>query len=131
MMYRIGDKLAQRRHIKVITNGESVGQVASQTIESLAVISEVAQTLVLRPLAMMDKSEIMILARKLGTYDISILPYDDCCTIFEPKNPSTKPKLEKCEYYESKFDYETLINQCLENIETIKITNEKEDEGIF
>ena len=131
MMYRIGDELAKRRHIKLITNGESVGQVASQTIESLDVIAKVADTLVIRPLAMMDKSEIMTLSRNIGTYEVSILPYDDCCTIFEPKNPTTKPKLDKCLYYESKFDYESLINDCLDKIETIKITNEIEDEDIF
>ena len=131
MMYRIGDRLAKKRHITLITNGESVGQVASQTIESLSVISSVASSLVIRPLAMMDKSEIMVLARKIGTYDTSILPYDDCCTIFEPKNPVTKPKLDKCEYYESKFDYETLIEDCLNKIETIKITNKEKDDDIF
>jgi len=122
MMYRIADELAQQRHIKAIVNGESIGQVASQTLDSMEVISEVSKTLIFRPLCMADKLEIIDLAKKIGTYETSILPYEDCCTIFSPKNPSTKPKKEKCEYYESKFDYESLIKECIENREVIKVS---------
>ena len=133
MMYRIASRLCDKRKIGVITNGESVGQVASQTIESMNVISKVSDHLILRPLCSMDKIEIIDLARKIGTYETSILPYEDCCTIFDPKNPVTKPKLDKTEYFESKFDYETLINECIENIETVKIVfnDTKEEEDIF
>lgn len=133
MMYRIADELCKRRKIKVITNGESIGQVASQTPESISVIGKVADTLILRPLCMMDKVEIIDIAKKIDTYETSILPYEDCCTIFDPKNPVTKPKLDKCEYYESKFDYSELLNKCIENDEIVKVTykKEKEDESIF
>ena len=87
MMYRIADELCKTRKIKVITNGESIGQVASQTPESISVIAKVSDTLILRPLCMMDKLEIIDVAKRIGTYETSILPYEDCCTIFDPKNP--------------------------------------------
>lgn len=128
MMYRIADEISKRRKIKVITNGESIGQVASQTPESISVIGEVADTLILRPLCMMDKLEIIDIAKRIDTYETSILPYEDCCTIFAPKNPVTKPKLDKCEYYESKFDYMDLLNKCIENAKIIKVSYKKEDE---
>lgn len=133
MMYRIASRLCDKRNIGVITNGESVGQVASQTIESMNVISKVSDHLILRPLCTMDKLEIIDLAKKIGTYETSILPYEDCCTIFDPKNPVTKPKLDKVEHFENKFDYESLIDKCLENIETIKIqySENKENDDIF
>ena len=92
MMYRIADEICKQRKIKVISNGESIGQVASQTPESITVIGKVADTLILRPLCMMDKLEIIDIAKKIDTYETSILPYEDCCTIFDPKNPVTKPK---------------------------------------
>ena len=134
MMYRIADRLCQKRKIKVITNGESIGQVASQTPESISVISKVSDTLILRPLCMMDKLEIIDVAKKIDTYETSILPYEDCCTIFDPKNPVTKPKLDKCLYYESLFDYETLLNNCIENDRIIKVSYRdggSNDESIF
>ena len=134
MMYRIADKIAQDRKIKVITNGESIGQVASQTPESISVIGEVSDTLILRPLCMMDKLEIIDLAKMIDTYETSILPYEDCCTIFDPKNPVTKPKLERCLYYESLFDYEDLVNKCIENEEIIKVSYRDigvNDESLF
>ena len=131
MMYRIADRLCKKRKLKLISNGESIGQVASQTPESIAVIGKVSETLIVRPLCMMDKLEIIDIAKKIGTYETSILPYEDCCTIFDPKNPVTKPKEKECLFYESKFDYETLINECLENEEIIKVSyrdeNTKED----
>ena len=134
MMYRIADEICKKRKIKVISNGESIGQVASQTPESISVIGKVSDTLILRPLCMMDKLEIIDIAKRIDTYETSILPYEDCCTIFDPKNPVTKPKEEKCLYYESLFDYQNYIDDCVNNEELVKVTyrdGEKEDESIF
>lgn len=134
MMYRIADRLCQARKIKMITNGESIGQVASQTPESVSVIAKVSDTLILRPLCMMDKLEIIDMAKKIDTYETSILPYEDCCTIFDPKNPVTKPKEDKCIYYESLFDFETLVEECVKNDKVVKVSYRdggQEDESIF
>ena len=134
MMYRIADEICKQRKIKVISNGESIGQVASQTPESITVIGKVADTLILRPLCMMDKLEIIDIAKKIDTYETSILPYEDCCTIFDPKNPVTKPKEDKCLYYETLFDYETLLEECVKNDRIVKVSYRKrgkEDESIF
>ena len=117
MMYRLADRLAKRRNCVVISNGESIGQVASQTLQSIKTINEVTNTPVIRPCATMDKLEIIALSKKIDTYEISIRPYEDCCTIFTPKAPKTAPKLEQVEEFEKLFDYETLINEALENIE--------------
>ena len=122
MMYRIADRLCKQRHIGVITNGESIGQVASQTPESISVIGKVADTLILRPLCMMDKLEIIDIAKRIDTYETSILPYEDCCTIFDPKNPVTKPKEDKCLHYESLFDFETLVEECINNDKIVKVS---------
>ena len=134
MMYRIADEICKQRKIKVITNGESIGQVASQTPESITVIGEVADTLILRPLCMMDKLEIIDIAKKIDTYETSILPYEDCCTIFDPKNPVTKPKEDRCIYYETLFDYDTLVQDCIKNEEIVRVSYRDkgvEDEHIF
>ena len=133
MMYRIADEICKKRKIKVLSNGESIGQVASQTPESISVIAKVSDTLILRPLCMMDKVEIIDIAKRIDTYETSILPYEDCCTIFDPKNPVTKPKLDKCEYFESKFDWRTLVDKCIESDKIVKVSyrEEKEDESIF
>ena len=134
MMYRIADEIARKRKIKVISNGESIGQVASQTPEPISAIAKVCDTLILRPLCMMDKVEIIDIAKRIDTYETSILPYEDCCTIFDPKNPVTKPKLDKCEYYESKFDWQSLVNKCIEEDEIIKVSYREKgdkDESIF
>lgn len=117
MMYRLAARLAKRRNCPVISTGESVGQVASQTLQSMATINEVTSTPVIRPCATMDKLEIIKLSKKIDTYDISIRPYEDCCTIFTPKAPKTAPKLEEAKEFEEKFDYESLINEALGNIE--------------
>ena len=117
MMYRLADRLAQRRNCLVISNGESIGQVASQTLQSIKTINEVTNIPVIRPCAVMDKLEIIALSKKIDTYDISIRPYEDCCTIFTPKAPKTAPKLDAVEELENKFDYESLINKALGNIE--------------
>ena len=122
MMYRIADAIAKERGIMVITNGESIGQVASQTPESISVIAKVCDTLILRPLCMQDKLEIIAIAKNIDTYETSILPYEDCCTIFDPKNPVTKPKENKCLYYESLFDYQELVDQCIREKEIVKVS---------
>lgn len=129
MMYRIADRFAKERDIKVITTGESLGQVASQTAESLTVIAAVAETLVLRPLCMLDKQEIISLAKQIGTYETSILPYEDCCTLFAPKNPVTRPKAERAAFYESRFDYESLLNECLQGIKTFRFKADAEEDA--
>ena len=117
MMYRLAERLAKRRNCIVISNGESIGQVASQTLQSIKTINEVTNMPVIRPCATMDKLEIISLSKKIDTYEISIRPYEDCCTIFTPKAPKTAPKLEQVEEFEKLFDYESLINEALGNIE--------------
>ncbi|MDD2377368.1 MAG: tRNA 4-thiouridine(8) synthase ThiI [Bacilli bacterium] len=120
MMYRICEGYAKLRKCDIIINGESIGQVASQTITSMSVINNVTNMPVIRPVACMDKLEIIDVANKIQTYETSILPYEDCCTIFLPKHPVINPDLEKCIEYESRFNYESLIDECIANIETIK-----------
>lgn len=121
MMYRICEKLAYKNNAKVLINGESVGQVASQTLTSMAAINEVVKMPVLRPVACFDKIEIINLAKKIGTYDISIRPFEDCCTIFVPKHPVINPSAELARNYENVFDYEKLINEAVKNEEIVKI----------
>ncbi len=123
MMYRIAKKFAVKKNFKVIFNGESIGQVASQTLSSMNVINNVCDIPVIRPLACMDKLEIIAIAKQIGTYETSILPFEDCCTVFVPKHPVINPTIEKCIENEKKFDYETLINQAIENIEVISNLN--------
>lgn len=117
MMYRIADRLAKRLHLPALATGESVGQVASQTLDSLNVINEVTNMPVLRPLCTYDKVDIIKISEKIGTYDISIRPFEDCCTIFAPVKPKTSPHLDECEHIESKFDFEPLINEALNNLD--------------
>jgi len=119
MMYRIAEKLCEKKKLKVIINGESIGQVASQTLTSMIVINNVTNLPVIRPVACMDKLEIIDISKKINTYETSILPYEDCCTIFLPKHPVINPELSKCIEYEKNFDYETLIDECISNIEVI------------
>lgn len=125
MMYRIAEAVVKKKHLKVILNGESVGQVASQTLSSMIVINNVTNLPIIRPVACLDKLEIIDIANKIGTYETSILPYEDCCTIFLPKHPIINPVLEKCLEYESRFDYQTLVDECVNNIETITNLEEK------
>ena len=124
MMYRIAEKVLHQRKCYVLVNGESVGQVASQTLTSMQVINNVTNIPVIRPVACLDKLEIIDIAKKINTYETSILPYEDCCTIFLPKHPVINPSLDKCIEYETKFDYQTLINEAINNMETINITKE-------
>ena len=119
MMYRIAEKYAKKINAHAIFNGESIGQVASQTLESMACVNNVVNMPVIRPVACFDKLEIIALAEKIGTYETSILPYEDCCTIFVPKHPVIKPKLENCISYEKNLDYEKLIDEAIANIEVI------------
>ena len=121
MMFRLADRLAKRRRCLAISSGESVGQVASQTLDSMNVINAVSNMPVLRPVVCYDKTEIIDLAKKIDTFDISIRPFEDCCTIFAPKNPKTKPSLEKVLEYEAKWDYESMIDEALKNVEVIYI----------
>ena len=126
MMYRITEEVAKRNKCMVITNGESIGQVASQTLTSMSVINEVTNMPVIRPVACLDKLEIIDIAKKIDTYDISILPFEDCCTVFVPKHPVINPKLNLCYEYENRFDYKTMIEEAVNNINTIIITDEEE-----
>ena len=123
MMYRIASNLCQKKNFKVIINGESIGQVASQTLTSMYTINSVTNMPIIRPVACMDKLEIIDIANKIGTYETSILPYEDCCTIFLPKHPVINPTIDKCIEYEKRFDYELLIDECINNIETITNLN--------
>ena len=123
MMYRLSEMLANKLHIKAIANGESIGQVASQTIESMYVINSVTNFPIIRPLATYDKLDIINISKKIDCYDISIRPYEDCCTIFTNKNPKTKPKMKECEIIENKFDFTPLLNEAIENVELKVITN--------
>jgi thiamine biosynthesis protein ThiI len=129
MMFRLADRLAKRRHCPIIVTGESLGQVASQTIYSMNVINEVSNMPVIRPCVTLDKTEIIDYSKRIGTYEISIRPYEDCCTIFAPKNPKTMPKLEECLAYEKKFDYEALIEEALSNFEVMLINSESLNES--
>lgn len=132
MMYRLAEKLSERQNCKAIVNGESIGQVASQTLDSMGVINEVVKMPVIRPCVTLDKLEIIDLANKIETYETSILPYEDCCTIFTPKNPVTKPTLKKCEKLESRFDFEPLLEEALNQIEVVDVYPAKEiEEDLF
>ena len=120
IMLRIAEKIAEIRNAKAIVTGDNLGQVASQTIESIYAINEVTTMPMLRPLISFDKLDIMEIAHQIDTYDISILPYEDCCTVFVPKDPKTKPKVEECKKNEALIpDLADLIQKAIENAETI------------
>ena len=128
MMFRLAEMVAKQNNCLALGTGESVGQVASQTLSSMAVINDVIRIPVLRPLVCFDKVEIIDLARRIGTYETSILPYEDCCTIFDPKNPVTNPTIHKSEYYESKFDWQTMLEKCVAAEETVTVRPETKDD---
>lgn len=128
MMYRITEKLAKKKKVKVIVNGESIGQVASQTLTSMSVINEVIKMPVIRPVACFDKLEIIDIAKKIDTYETSILPFEDCCTIFVPEHPVINPESEKALIYENLIPYEELINKAIRNEEVVKITDQEKKE---
>ena len=121
MMFRIAERMARRRKCLAISTGESVGQVASQTLNSMSVINAVTAMPVLRPVVCYDKEDIINLARKIDTFDISIRPFEDCCTIFAPKNPKTRPDFEKVLEFESKWDWESEIKEAVKNAEVLYI----------
>ena len=121
MMYRIMDRLCKKYKGYVIVNGESIGQVASQTLTSMNVINSVTNVPVIRPVACLDKLEIIDIAKRIDTFNISILPYEDCCTVFVPKHPVINPRMDTAIYEEEKFDYEYLIDEAVETLNTIKV----------
>ena len=131
MMYRISEQLANKNEQLVLINGESIGQVASQTLNSMRVINEVVKIPVIRPVACLDKLEIIEIAKKINTYETSILPYEDCCTIFVPRHPVINPKHEKCLKEEQKINYEQLIKESIENTMIINIKDEEQFSNIL
>ncbi|MEK4714216.1 tRNA uracil 4-sulfurtransferase ThiI [Sporosarcina sp. FSL K6-5500] len=128
LMLQIADKVREEEGALAIVTGESLGQVASQTLESLTAINAVTSSPILRPLIATDKLDIIDIAQKIGTYDISIRPYEDCCTIFSPSNPKTKPKLEKVAYYESFTDFEPMIEEAIEKRLIVELPLQQKDD---
>lgn len=118
-MMRIAQEMAKKYEAMALITGESLGQVASQTMQAIVCTDAVCEMPVFRPLIGMDKTEIMAIARKIGTYETSILPYEDCCTVFTPRHPCTKPKLEQMPKAERKLDIEALVQECVENTEMV------------
>ena len=121
-MMRIAEKIAEYNNCKAIITGESLGQVASQTMEAMGVTQAAVNLPVLRPVVCLDKRDIVKIAAEIGTFETSILPYEDCCTVFTPKHPRTKPRLSEVEAAESALDIEGLVTEAFENIERIKIS---------
>ncbi|MBT2692910.1 tRNA uracil 4-sulfurtransferase ThiI [Bacillus sp. ISL-55] len=132
MMLRITDAIREKQGGLAIITGESLGQVASQTLESMYAINDVTSTPIIRPLITMDKLQIMDIAQDIDTHDISIRPYEDCCTVFVPASPKTKPKLDKVQHFESFFDFEELVQKAVEGTEIIvlKPASEREDDSM-
>ena len=120
-MMRIAQEVAQRCGAKAIVTGECLGQVASQTMEAMTVTGAVTQLPVLRPVVGMDKEEIVQIARKIGTYDTSILPYEDCCTVFTPRHPRLRPTLGEAEYAEENLDIQAMVDEAVAGIERIQL----------
>lgn len=129
-MYRIGELVCKNKGIDVMINGESIGQVASQTLESMKVVNEVTNIPIIRPLATFDKEEIVAISRKIKTYPISIRPYEDCCTVFVPEHPIIKPSIEETKKEEEKCSLDNLILEAVENIEEI-VLNDKTEYSVF
>lgn len=127
MMYRISAIIAHNNKCNILINGESIGQVASQTLTSMRAINEVIKMPVIRPLACFDKLEIINKAKEINTYDISTLPYEDCCTIFVPNHPVINPSVGKCEEYEKLIPYKDLIHNAIKNREVLTIKEEIEN----
>lgn len=134
MMMRISDELRKQYNGLAIINGESIGQVASQTLESMFAINEVTSTPIIRPVVAMDKLEIIDISQKIDTFDLSIQPFEDCCTVFAPPSPKIKPKLDDIAYYEAKLDIEGLVQRAVEGAMGEKImpgSRSKEDSEAF
>ena len=128
MMYRISERVARKINAKAIVNGESIGQVASQTLTSMNAINDVTSYPVIRPVACLDKLDIIDISKKIETYDISIEPFEDCCTIFVPDHPVINPSVEDARNYEKAFDYESLIKKAVSNETIIKVENKVSEE---
>lgn len=126
MMYRIAEKLAIKKNCLCIINGESVGQVASQTLQSIQTINCVTNFPILRPLCTMDKLDIIAISKQIDCYDLSIKPFEDCCTVYVPKAPATAPKMMKAELYEKSFDYESLVEAAVQNTNSITIDKDSD-----
>ncbi|MBP2100514.1 tRNA uracil 4-sulfurtransferase ThiI [Enterococcus rivorum] len=124
LMLRLTDAIREQREGLVIINGESLGQVASQTLQSMAAINEVTTTPIIRPVVTMDKTEIIELAEKIDTFELAIQPFEDCCTIFAPPQPKTKPRLEKAQEYEARLDVSSLMERALAGLKVSEITGE-------
>lgn len=127
-MMKIADKICEKEQGLAIITGESLGQVASQTLQSMSTINEVTSTPIIRPLITMDKIEIMDIAKQIDTLEISNRPYEDCCTIFTPSSPKTKPKKEKINFYESFFDSDKMVNDAVDRTEKLIISGKKQEE---
>ena len=127
MMYRIMDALCKKYNAKIIINGESIGQVASQTLNSMYVINNVTNIPVIRPVACLDKLEIIDIAKKIDTYNTSILPYEDCCTVFVPKHPVINPSLEETLKEEAKVNFEEILKETIDNTFIYKEENNYEN----
>ena len=122
IMMRVAEKICERYSLGAIVTGESLGQVASQTMQSMTTTSGVVKVKpIFRPCLAMDKEDIIKVAYDIGTYQTSILPYEDCCTVFLPKNPIIKPTIERCEREEGKLNVDALVEECLINEEIIEI----------
>lgn len=126
MMMRIAERIANKHNDLILSSGESIGQVASQTLPSMKVIEECCHLPMVRPLACTDKSEIIQIAKDIGTYDISIRPFEDCCTIFTLKDPVTHPSLDVVNKIESEFDWQTMVSDCVKNTTAEHVTLEEE-----
>lgn len=129
-MMRITDRIREERNGLVIINGESLGQVASQTLESMRAINAVTATPIVRPVVTMDKLEIIDIAQKIDTFDISIQPFEDCCTIFAPDRPKTNPKIKNVEQYEKRMDVEGLVERAVAGIKVTTITPQAEHDEV-
>lgn len=129
-MMRITDLIREERNGLVIINGESLGQVASQTLESMRAINAVTATPIIRPVVTMDKLEIIDIAQKIDTFDISIQPFEDCCTIFAPDRPKTNPKIKNVEQYEKRMDVEGLVERAVAGIKVTTITPQADHDEV-
>ena len=126
MMYRIATKLAIKKNCLAIINGESVGQVASQTLGSMNTINSVTNYPIIRPLCTYDKIDIISISKKIDCYDLSIKPFEDCCTVYVPKAPATSPKIDKALMFEKAFDYEKMVDEAVENVNSITISSDSD-----
>lgn len=121
MMYRIAEGVGKKYNCKILLSGDSIGQVASQTLQSMVVINDVVKMPVIRPLSIFDKLDIIDISKKIDCYDISIMPFEDCCTVYVPKKPTTSPRQDKCEQYERHFDWADIVERTIEKTRFINV----------